>query len=155
MESLTKTTKITVLALIINLFIYSLSFTHSLTIDEGDHKRDLLMGHSHARMKRALEETKFHYPWAKTDWNALGKKRIKETIKNMQKKINVKQAKNVILFIGDGMGLQTTSATRVFKSQKYGLSKEDIYLSWEKMPFAGLIRVGSCVFVQISVENCA
>ncbi|WP_299594083.1 alkaline phosphatase [uncultured Microbulbifer sp.] len=49
-------------------------------------------------------------------------------------------AKNVILFVGDGMGISTVTAARILAGQQQGLSGEEYQLSFEKMPFAGLIK---------------
>ena len=50
---------------------------------------------------------------------------------------NVKTAKNVIVFIGDGMGVQTHTAARIYKGQKEGRSGEESVLEWEKFPYTG------------------
>lgn len=96
---------------------------------------------SDARTKRASGNKVFENPWIKTDWDELGRKRILDSIKTVEKMKNTKLAKNVILFIGDGMGLPTVSAARVYKSQKENLKKEDMYLSWENFPHSSLSRV--------------
>ncbi|KAL3186961.1 hypothetical protein MRX96_004765 [Rhipicephalus microplus] len=44
------------------------------------------------------------------------------------------RANNVILFIGDGMGISTISAARVFKGQLTGTAGENSALSFEKFP---------------------
>ncbi|MBB5211615.1 alkaline phosphatase [Microbulbifer hydrolyticus] len=49
-------------------------------------------------------------------------------------------AKNVILFVGDGMGISTVTAARILAGQLQGESGEEHQLSFEKMPFAGLIK---------------
>lgn len=46
-----------------------------------------------------------------------------------------KRAKNVIMFLGDGMSLQTVAATRVF------VGGENKYLSFENFPYTGLAKV--------------
>lgn len=48
---------------------------------------------------------------------------------------NTNEAKNVIIFIGDGMSMATQMATRVY------LGNENTYLSFEKFPYTGLSRV--------------
>lgn len=50
---------------------------------------------------------------------------------------NENKAKNVILFVGDGMGLSTVTASRIYK---YG---EEGRLSWEKFPHFGLLKVSA------------
>jgi alkaline phosphatase len=56
--------------------------------------------------------------------------------------INNKVAKNVILFIGDGMGPNTVTATRIYKHGESGR------LTFEKFPHMGLLKV-STVFQNI------
>lgn len=49
-------------------------------------------------------------------------------------------ARNVILFVGDGMGLTTETAARILAGQQLGGNGEDHVLSFEAMPFAGFSR---------------
>jgi len=49
-------------------------------------------------------------------------------------------ARNVILFVGDGMGIGTETAARILDGQNRGESGEENVLSFEAMPFAGLSR---------------
>ncbi|AQQ69140.1 alkaline phosphatase [Microbulbifer agarilyticus] len=49
-------------------------------------------------------------------------------------------AKNIILFVGDGMGISTVTAMRILAGQMEGQSGEEYQLSFETMPFAGLIK---------------
>ncbi|XP_075747606.1 alkaline phosphatase, tissue-nonspecific isozyme-like isoform X2 [Rhipicephalus microplus] len=51
------------------------------------------------------------------------------------------RANNVILFIGDGMGISTISAARVFKGQLTGTAGENSALSFEKFPHTSLSKV--------------
>ncbi|MBL4800772.1 MAG: alkaline phosphatase [Emcibacter sp.] len=51
-----------------------------------------------------------------------------------------KPAKNVILFIGDGMGPSTVTATRILAGQLQGQSGEENILSWETFPYAALSK---------------
>ena len=44
------------------------------------------------------------------------------------------KAKNVILFLGDGMSLTTVAAARILDGQRKGGSGEENLLSWEKFP---------------------
>ncbi|XP_037790456.1 alkaline phosphatase, tissue-nonspecific isozyme-like, partial [Penaeus monodon] len=49
-------------------------------------------------------------------------------------------AKNVILFVGDGMGVATVTAGRILKGQKEGHSGEEYKLSFEKFPYVALAK---------------
>ena len=44
--------------------------------------------------------------------------------KILQLQKNTNQAKNVILFVGDGMGFSTVTATRIFEGQQRGIDGE-------------------------------
>lgn len=55
--------------------------------------------------------------------------------------INTGIAKNVILFVGDGMGPNTITASRIYKGQKNGKSGEEGKLVFENFPHIGLLKV--------------
>lgn len=50
------------------------------------------------------------------------------------------RAKNVILFIGDGMGISTITAARIYDGQKRGETGEENRLSFEKFPNVALVK---------------
>ncbi|KPF63916.1 alkaline phosphatase [Porphyrobacter sp. AAP60] len=50
------------------------------------------------------------------------------------------KAKNVILFIGDGMGISTITAARIYEAQKRGETGEENSLSFEKFPNVALVK---------------
>ena len=59
-------------------------------------------------------------------------------------------AKNVILFLGDGMGISTVTAARIYKGQLNGQTGEETQLNFEKFPNVALskvlaLRVTSCL----------
>jgi alkaline phosphatase len=49
-------------------------------------------------------------------------------------------AKNVILFIGDGMGVSTVTAARIYAGQQLGKAGEEHQLSWETFPHTALSK---------------
>ncbi len=51
-------------------------------------------------------------------------------------------AKNIVLFVGDGMGLPTISASSIVHTQQ-NKQKTDASLSFEKFPYVGLIKTYS------------
>lgn len=53
---------------------------------------------------------------------------------------NKNKARNVILFVGDGMGVSTVTAARILDGQNKGLSGEENSLSFERFPFTGLAK---------------
>ncbi|NVJ60053.1 MAG: alkaline phosphatase [Gammaproteobacteria bacterium] len=50
------------------------------------------------------------------------------------------KAKNVILFVGDGMGISTLTAARILEGQKAGNNGEESYLSFERFPYTALVK---------------
>ncbi len=70
--------------------------------------------------------------WRRDGWNAL--ERAKKT------KLRKGKAKNVILFVGDGMGISTLTAARIFEGQMRGESGEENRLSFEEFPFSALAK---------------
>ena len=50
------------------------------------------------------------------------------------------RAQNVILFIGDGMGVSTVTAARIFDGQSKGLSGEEHSLTFESFPNTALVK---------------
>lgn len=65
-------------------------------------------------------------------WKDLAKNELEEAL---QVKWNVNTAKNVIIFVGDGMGPNTVTATRIYKGG------ESHRLVYEKFPHMGLLKV--------------
>lgn len=49
-------------------------------------------------------------------------------------------ARNVILFVGDGMSITTITAARILAGQKAGGSGEEHVLSFERFPHTGLVK---------------
>ena len=50
------------------------------------------------------------------------------------------KAKNIILFVGDGMSLTTVAASRIYEGQLKGMSGEENLLSFETMPYTGFSK---------------
>ncbi|MBT8107962.1 MAG: alkaline phosphatase [Gammaproteobacteria bacterium] len=53
---------------------------------------------------------------------------------------NPDEARNVILFVGDGMGVATVTAARIFDGQSKGLSGEEHVLPFETFPNVALVK---------------
>lgn len=51
-----------------------------------------------------------------------------------------KKARNVILFIGDGMGISTITAARIYAGQRKGLDGESYQLAMEKLPWSAFSK---------------
>ncbi len=73
--------------------------------------------------------------WVKDGWRAI------EQAKKV--KIRKGKAKNVILFIGDGMGISTLTAARILEGQLRGESGEENRLSFEEFSFSALSKTYS------------
>jgi alkaline phosphatase len=56
---------------------------------------------------------------------------------------NSAPARNVILFIGDGMGVSTVTATRILAGQRAGVDGASYDLAFDRMPYGGLVRTYS------------
>jgi len=50
------------------------------------------------------------------------------------------RAKNVILFIGDGMSVSTVTGARILDGQQHGHPGEENLLSFERLPYTGVIK---------------
>ncbi len=50
------------------------------------------------------------------------------------------EKRNVILFLGDGMGVSTVTAARIFQGQGQGLAGEEHLLSFERFPNVALVK---------------
>ena len=75
-------------------------------------------------------------PWFQSSITELEKKRLAaEKIQNQ-----LGAAKNIILFVGDGMSLTTVTASRIFEGQRKGLLGEENNLSFDNFPFSGLAK---------------
>ncbi|XP_017781185.1 PREDICTED: membrane-bound alkaline phosphatase-like [Nicrophorus vespilloides] len=72
----------------------------------------------------------------------------------LQTKENTNRAKNVILFLGDGMSIPTLAAARAYEGQKKGQTGEENYLSFEEFPYTGLSKT-YCVDTQVADSACS
>lgn len=71
-------------------------------------------------------------------WIENGKDTVAEKVKYVNR---LGVAKNVIMFLGDGMSLTTLTAARIYKGQLAKRSGESEYLSFEKFPYIGMAKV--------------
>ncbi len=79
-------------------------------------------------------------PTTPQDWYAAGQQAVKEAA-NLKNPAN--RAKNVILFVGDGMGITTITAARILEGQFRGESGEENTLSFERFPYVALSKTYS------------
>lgn len=88
--------------------------------------------HEHSRV--ALPEQQINNLWFQDGQKAMSNK---QEVLSLTKPGD---AKNVILFVGDGMGISTLTAARILQGQLAGQSGEENYLSFERFPFVGLSK---------------
>lgn len=68
-------------------------------------------------------------------WRKNAQDYLKNVLEDPEKEIRSRKAKNIILFLGDGMSLSTVAATRMY------LGNENKQLSFEKFAHFGLSKV--------------
>lgn len=77
-------------------------------------------------------------PTTTTDsWRAGGQAALKAAL---AKKPNPARARNVIIFLGDGMSVATINAARIYEGQAQGGKGEEHQLAFEKFPFSGMVK---------------
>ncbi len=70
-------------------------------------------------------------------WYADGQAELQRAL---QRKPVEAPAKNIILFVGDGMGLSTVTAARIFDGQLRGETGEENSLAFEQLPYVALSK---------------
>ncbi|GFQ68307.1 alkaline phosphatase, tissue-nonspecific isozyme [Trichonephila clavata] len=75
-----------------------------------------------------------------TFWFEMGQEDLQDSLRIVP---NTRIAKNLIIFVGDGMGLSNVMAARVFQGQNEGRPGEDSQLSFEKFPYVALSKTYS------------
>ncbi|ELT93921.1 hypothetical protein CAPTEDRAFT_124483 [Capitella teleta] len=78
-------------------------------------------------------------PPHETDWSRLAQDTLAETLNRKEPKMGA--AKNVILFIGDGMGVTPLTAARWHQGQKSGSKAFETHLAMDLMPVIGHTKV--------------
>ncbi len=79
-------------------------------------------------------------PESVADWDSAGKAFIAQ---GKAQKDDKRHAKNVVLFIGDGMGVSTLTAARILEGQLKGKTGEENRLSFENFPYSALSKTYS------------
>ncbi|KEQ18823.1 alkaline phosphatase [Endozoicomonas numazuensis] len=70
-------------------------------------------------------------------WVYQGKKALADELRSYP---NMRSAKNIILFVGDGMGMSTVTAARILEGQQRGQNGEENELSFEQLPHMSLSK---------------
>nr|XP_054768270.1 alkaline phosphatase-like [Lytechinus pictus] len=76
-------------------------------------------------------------------WNAQARSSINNAL-NLE--YNIEAAKNVIVFVGDGMDVSTVVASRIRQGQQEGVVGVSNVLAWEEFPYGGLVKTYSTDF---------
>ncbi|GFQ69940.1 alkaline phosphatase, tissue-nonspecific isozyme, partial [Trichonephila clavata] len=63
-----------------------------------------------------------------------------QLLKNLDDDRNYNVAKNLILFIGDGMGMTTVTTSRILRGQKKGQTGEESELAFDKFEYVALSK---------------
>lgn len=109
---------------------------------------------SSPRMRQALQDTRFKSlctlaalsvlslahaqgPQSPEAWYQDGQAEVQRVL---AQQTNTGRAKNIILFVGDGMGISTITAARIFAGQLRGETGEENRLSFEQFPAVALSR---------------
>lgn len=95
---------------------------------------------SHPRKSSNVNEAELN----SDHWRTIGTKVVDD---NLNKEKNQKVAKNIILFLGDGLSVPTTAATRAY------LGDPNMSLSYENLPFIGMSKT-YCVDRQVADSAC-
>ncbi|CCK75177.1 probable alkaline phosphatase family protein [Oleispira antarctica RB-8] len=76
-------------------------------------------------------------------WYQQGRESVqkrKAAVTKNSNSINTTKAKNIIFVLGDGMGVSTLTAARIYVGQQQGLLGEEFALSFEEFPYSALIK---------------
>ncbi|MCQ8103490.1 alkaline phosphatase [Methylomonas sp. SURF-2] len=109
-----KTPKTTALAVAMGVFGLSLSVG---VVAHGD------------KAKKPANQASDQVPSSAAEWFKAGQNAVLVNKKDLQE---LRKAKNVILFVGDGMGVSTVTATRILEGQMAGRDGEFNRLSFER-----------------------
>ncbi|UXI18735.1 uncharacterized protein NH340_JMT04678 [Sarcoptes scabiei] len=71
-------------------------------------------------------------------WYEMAKADLEERL-NVARPLH-KMARNIIIFVGDGMGISTITASRILKGQLKGGCGEEERLEFERFPYSALIK---------------
>jgi alkaline phosphatase len=95
----------------------------------------LITTHSHAQQTPVVRG-----PESVEDWRQGGLQFIRQS---NALQANKRHAKNVILFVGDGMGVSTVTAARILEGQLQGKPGEENRLAFENLPYTALSKTYS------------
>lgn len=130
------------------LALVGIAVAHSLGPVSRDRGMDKF--HSQAMPQHHSQQQQKHPPTRSTggeETRQFWRSKAKDIVTSHLATQNTNKAKNVIMFLGDGMGIQTVTAARIL------LGNENESLSFEKFPHAGAVKT-YCVDAQIADSAC-
>ncbi|KAL2096290.1 hypothetical protein ACEWY4_008438 [Coilia grayii] len=71
-------------------------------------------------------------------WRSLARNDLEAAL---SRKLNTNVAKNILLFLGDGMGVTTITAARILKGQLQNRTGEETVMTMDTFPYVGLAKV--------------
>ncbi len=86
-------------------------------------------------LAQALPAHQLQSPWYRD-----GQTHIAERLSTQEQSAGTAKARNVILFVGDGMGISTLSAARILGGQRAGNTGEEASLSFERFVHSALVK---------------
>jgi alkaline phosphatase len=85
--------------------------------------------------KKGIKDSRSAERWFQQGEERVQKRKIEERAEEKETK-----AKNIIFVLGDGMGVSTLTAARIYVGQQQGLLGEEFALSFEEFPYTALIK---------------
>lgn len=79
------------------------------------------------------------YAQTAAEWYEAGERQVMEASRRAYSN-TPGAARNIILFVGDGMGVSTLTAARIFAGQQQGMRGEEYSLSFEQFPYTALAK---------------
>jgi len=75
----------------------------------------------------------------RVDWKSTARAQLERAVRTP---VNTRVARNVVLLVGDGMGVATVTAGRIYAAQRQGRRHgEENSLAFERFPHVGLAKV--------------
>lgn len=151
--------KLYVILVLLSAFVTT-SWSAAFDID-AVHSQEQLVGRTSTGKTRdlsaidpnAMAKNKYTPPEEKNAqfWYDIANEEIAKRVKLPQ--ADKRKAKNLIMFLGDGMSLTTVAAARILKGQLKGNTGEEDSLSFEQFPHTGLSRT-YCSNAQVPDSAC-
>ncbi|KAK0175237.1 hypothetical protein PV327_009003 [Microctonus hyperodae] len=102
---------------------------------------------------KLFEKESYRWYNHETDSNYWYEEALAALNKRVKTKINKNVAKNIIIYLGDGMSIPTLFAARTYKGQLDGKFGEEDELYWETFPYTGLSKTW-CIDGQVPDSAC-